>query len=118
MTDTQARALTTTIIWIIFAAIAITALVAGQRVDDGVVIATMISTVIACLAGTNMVWRGTYGHDGAIAEAEKTKRRTRVERVLDSMDERELDELRARLSESDGEMISLDDVLAERRNQR
>ncbi|MBL8162864.1 MAG: hypothetical protein JNJ61_12825 [Anaerolineae bacterium] len=118
MTDTQARALTPAIIWIIFAAIAITALIAGQRVEEGVVIATMISSVIACLAGTNMVWRGTYGTDNTVADAEKTKRRSRVERLLDNMDERELDELRARLSDSDGEMISLDDVLAERRGQR
>ncbi|MBL8121075.1 MAG: hypothetical protein JNJ78_26475, partial [Anaerolineae bacterium] len=53
------------------------------------------------------------------SEAEKAKRRSRVDRMIDRMDERDLAELRARLAENnDGEMVSLDELLQEKERQR
>jgi hypothetical protein len=48
-------------------------------------------------------------------EAVKAKRSGRVERMLASLSEDELDALRDRLSDHDGEVVSLKEVLHQRR---
>jgi hypothetical protein len=51
-------------------------------------------------------------------EAEKAKRRGRVDRMLDKLDDHELRDLRARLmADNDGEAVSLDEVLEARRRE-
>lgn len=78
--------------------------------------------IVAVVAGMGMtatqaIW-GKSQENGEVS-VEKSKRRSRVDRLLEKMDDAELDELRARLmSESDGEAVSLNDLLAERERRR
>jgi hypothetical protein len=66
-----------------------------------------------------MIWKRTSEPMIHIERSEKSKRRTRVDDMLDSMSDREVDELRMRLiEESDGEAVGLNDLLAERERQR
>ncbi|MBC7812783.1 MAG: hypothetical protein H7175_16630 [Burkholderiales bacterium] len=46
------------------------------------------------------------------AEAEKNKRRTRVERVLNSLSDEEVEVLRRRLSADDDELVSLETLMS------
>jgi len=74
---------------------------------------------IVTAAATRFIWNGTLGlssSDQAQAQAEKSKRSvdSRVRKLLASLDDNELDDLRQRLSAQDGELVSLDDLLQER----
>ena len=52
-------------------------------------------------------------------EAEKAKRRSKVQRLVDGLDDRELDELRTRLmSSDDSEATSLEELLKANSRQR
>jgi hypothetical protein len=69
-----------------------------------------ILMTLAVLAGNQIVWKNT----NTIEASEKAKRRSRVDRLLDRMNDADLAELRDRLmSEQDGELASLDDILSE-----
>ncbi|MBL8162863.1 MAG: hypothetical protein JNJ61_12820 [Anaerolineae bacterium] len=113
MGNNEARLGATLLIWAAFTVISVVALIAQQ----------FNIPIVVVLAGASMfatmsVWESAKKADSDEKVAEKSKRRTKVENMLAKLDERELDELRARLSDSDGEMVSLDDVLDERRRAR
>lgn len=82
--------------------------------------------IVAILGGvgwfaTDAVWDGAKAKDQRKQEeTEKAKRRTRVDAMVDDLSQGELRELRSRLmSDSDGELVSMDDLLREqRRNSR
>jgi uncharacterized membrane protein len=80
--------------------------------------------IVGILAGvgwfaTDAVWDGARvkSSDRAKQEqAEKAKRRTRLDAMVDDLSQDELRELRSRLmDDSDGEMVSMDDLLREQR---
>lgn len=108
------RVVSTAFIWVAMAIIMI-ATVDSPSINDDWVIPVMGLLVIAGgVVGTGVVWSQGWGHSPGEA-AEKNKRRSRIDRFLDTVDERDLDELRARLmGEQDGEVASLDEVLRER----
>lgn len=112
-----ARVISTAFIWVAMAIIMI-ATVDSPTINEAWVIPVMGLLVIAGgVVGTGVVWSQGWGHAPREA-AEKAKRRSRVERVLDRMDETELEELRTRLmGEPDGEMVSLEEVLRRRKTQ-
>lgn len=119
MNDNETRVLATFFIWVAFTVTMAVALAANIAADSGLffligfgIFVTGVSTA------TKAVW-GYKSSSGSAKTAEKAKRRTQVERLLERMDESELDELRARLmSESDGEAVSLNELLAERERQQ
>jgi hypothetical protein len=115
MNETEARVASTAFVWLSFTVIAVTAMVRDLNIDNfmGAFLAFML--VIAAISSTKYIWRGVR-RDDAAEEAEKTKRSGRVDRMLERLNERELDELRSRLiNDSDGEAVSLEDVLQARR---
>jgi hypothetical protein len=119
MNDNETRLLATFFIWLAFTVTMIASMVTNLARDSGgfFLIGFMIF-VIGAVVATQAVWK--YGSAGASPQTtEKAKRRTQVDRLLERMDEGELDELRNRLlSEADGEAVSLNELLAERERQR
>lgn len=119
MGNNETRLAATCGIWLAFTAVTVAALV--TRVFDGsgtLFLVGFIFLLIAVSSATQAVWK--YGGDLRSGEkmTEKAKRHSRVTRMLDKLDEDDLAELRARLmSESDGEAVSLEELLAERKKQ-
>ncbi|GIL12609.1 MAG: hypothetical protein BroJett038_13290 [Chloroflexota bacterium] len=103
------RTLSTVTIWAALAILGVTAMLTGTQVD-------FIMAAVAIGAGmmaTIVIWES--GKEAGKDQAEKAKRRGRLDQMLDRLNEDELAELRSRLIESDGEQVTLDDLLAERR---
>jgi hypothetical protein len=113
-----ARVISTAFIWSAIAAIMM-ATVNSPNVNDEWVIPVMaLLSIGGGVVGTGVVWSQGWGHAPREA-AEKAKRSSRIDRFLNTVDERELEELRARLmSEQDGEVVSLEEILQERRRSK
>lgn len=103
-----ARLITTAIIWTALAVMGITAMVTNTDLDFWVVLIGLAAGTVS----TMFIWDDHA--TGVAGSAEKSKRSGRVDRVLEKLNNAELEELRARLTESDGEMLTLDQLLAER----
>jgi len=115
----ETRLLATFFIWLSFTVTMVAAMVTDVAVNSGIFFLIGFAIfVIAAAAATMAVWK--FGSPDASAQAsEKAKRRSQVERLLERMDEGELDELRSRLiSESDGEVIGLNELLEHERQRR
>lgn len=108
MNSNLTRLIATAIIWTALTAIVMTGML--MNTDMNFIILAIIFG--AGVVGTISVWESAK--NDAAQEAEKTKRRGRVDRLLDGLSDAELDDLRARLGASDGEVLGLDDLLAER----
>jgi hypothetical protein len=114
MGTNEARVAGTCGVWLAVMVVAVGAIVTA-KVLGGV----LVFLIVAILAGvaaaaTQAIW-GASSQGSTAQNSEKSKRRSRVDRMLERMDDAELDELRARLmSESDGEAVSLNELLAER----
>jgi hypothetical protein len=113
------RVVTTLFIWIMIAVIMLATLADSHTFQEDWVIPVMgLLSIGGGVLATGFIW-GWGANRSPAEEAEKSKRRSRIERFLDTMDERELDELRSRLmSEQDGELATLDDVLREHRRSK
>ncbi|NWG18414.1 MAG: hypothetical protein HXY41_17455 [Chloroflexi bacterium] len=109
MDGNLSRTLSTVTVWAALAILGVTAMLTGTRVDF-IMAAVAIG---AAMVATIVVW--TSGRENEPTEAEKAKRRGRIDQMLDKLNEAELEELRARLAESDGERVMLDDLLTGRR---
>ena len=99
-------------IFLIWAAFALATIVTvwGRDLDAAPLFMTLFYAVAAASA-THSVMQAPVAESG---EYTKTKRRN-VERMLSSLSDDELDHLRERLSTDDGEMVSLDALMRERR---
>ncbi len=104
----------TAIIWIAFTVVSMGLIFSNQEFNF-LLAAVLIG---GAALGTFAIWERDDDKTEK-EEAEKAKRRSRVERMLETLDERDLAELRARLtSESDGEAVSLDELLNEMETRR
>jgi hypothetical protein len=114
MKEHEVRLTTTAVIWSAFTIVMVAALVMSNRFSDGFIAVLALMLTVAALAATQMVWKGSGAALAQIERSEKAKRQSRVEQVLNTMDERELEELRIRLmSESDGEAVGFEELLNE-----
>lgn len=88
-----------------------------------VLLATLL--ILAAVLSTFFVWRNTHLEAAAPARAAKTAGKAkrgaaanRVELVLDTLDETELDELRARLETAESEPASFEELLRQQEVER
>jgi hypothetical protein len=111
MTPTEAKVTATSVIWVGITVIMITAMLTHVNVDGGLGVILGAFIIGGALFGTQAIWRsGTK--EGEIERDEKSKRRSRVDQLIERLDERDIAELRARLTApDDGEMTSLEDLL-------
>lgn len=100
-------------IWAAFAAA--TMFTFGGNTPDLILLFLGLFYSVAALGATMAVMFAPI--DGTATRADKAKRGS-VERLLSSLNEDELDHLRERLSIDDGEVVSLEHVLRERRERR
>ena len=111
MHSTSSKLFVTVMIWICITGISITSLISMGRAEPQVSLIICAIALVTATITTSQIWNaGTE----ATSEAEKIKRQSRVDRLLKQMDDRDLEELRTRLSEGDGETASLEDLLAQR----
>lgn len=105
------RMVSTAVIWTAVTVMAVAALVNNAVVDFW----TLALFVGAGVAATVVVWLAGQQPPPRVSveQAAKAKRRGRVERLLEDLDDAELDELRQRLGAGDGELLGLGDLLAE-----
>ncbi|MBI5667766.1 MAG: hypothetical protein HZC41_07135 [Chloroflexi bacterium] len=107
MESNLARMITTAVIWTALLLMAVTAMVTKTSVDFWMILIGLGAGAVT----TMFIWDSSNSKPAD--SAGKSKRSGRVDRMLDKLSEAELAELRARLIESDGEMLSLNDVLTE-----
>jgi hypothetical protein len=120
MKEHEVRLTTTAVIWAAFTVVMVAALVMSNRFSDGFLMVFALMFTVAALTATQMIWRGSGAALVQIERSEKAKRQSRVEQVLNTMNEGELEELRTRLmtESADSEAVGLDELLVERHHQR
>jgi hypothetical protein len=112
MNNTEARVGATFFIWLAFTVVSVAAIVKSD-VIGGLLFLMMILLAGAVVTATQFVWKGAEANNRD--EAEKFKRRDKLDKVIAKLSEQDIEELRARLlADSDGEAVSLDDLLHRR----
>lgn len=108
MDNNLTRLISTAVIWT-----ALTIILVAMVVNNALDFWMAALTVGSGVGVTAVVWFSQPGNSQAarLAEAEKAKRRGRVDRVLERLNEAELAELRARLAETDGELLTLEELV-------
>jgi hypothetical protein len=106
--------------WIVIGAISITAVVntGGNGIEGWAILPLMAVLMFGGAAGMMALWRRMpwESNDPMVVsreQAEKNKRRGRVQRLMEDLSEQEREELLTHLTEADGE-VSLDEVLRRR----
>jgi hypothetical protein len=114
MSNTEARAISSFFVWTAFTIVGVAAIVNGSNMSTFTSIILAIILAGSAVTATQAIWKSNDADDSN--SAEKNKRRNNVDRVLERLSDREIEDLRARLmADSDGEAVSLDDLL-QRRN--
>jgi len=108
-----AKVIATMIVWTAAAGMVISSNSPLQK--DWVMPIIALMALIAATSSMRYIWRETdssvIDRIAAARSAEKTKRATRVEHLLNNLDDSDLDELRARLTGDDGEQIPLEELM-------
>jgi uncharacterized membrane protein YhiD involved in acid resistance len=108
--NAAARAIATLGIWAAVTILGIGTLVNSVYLNGGAIVLIMAILFGAALTATQLVWKSTS--TGIQEQAEKTKRRTKLDRVLDKLSDQEIEDLRARLmDDSDGEQVALEELM-------
>ncbi len=107
-----ARVFATGMIWAALTILGVAAMVSRVAASGGIVVFIMTALIAGATIGTYSVWRGANANVSAREEAEKAKRRSRIERLMDDLDERDIDELRFRLmNHDDEESVPLEELM-------
>lgn len=115
MSTNDARAFSTMIIWAAFTAVMLGVLATADNTSTGFMMIFGIMLGVMAMSATRMVWKYSRESDSP-ENSEKAKRRNRLDKFVDNLSPNEIEDLRERLSsESDGEVVSLDDVLRRQR---
>ena len=113
MTNMEARTISSFFVWTAFTIVGVAAIVNGSNMSTfaGIVLAIIMAG--AAVTATQSIWKSNDADDSK--STEKNKRRNNIDRVLERLSDREIEDLRARLmADSDGEAVSLDDLLQHR----
>ena len=106
-----AKVIGTGIIWGALTILGVAMMVTRASVDGGASAFMVTMLIVGATIGTAAIWRG--GADADVREqSEKAKRRSRVERLMNDLDERDIDELRYRLmGENTDESVPLEELM-------
>ena len=114
MSNNEARSASSFFVWTAFTIVGVAAIVNGSNMSTFTSVVLAIILAGSAVTATQAIWKN---HDTDEGKAdEKHKRRTQVDRMLERLSDREIEDLRARLiADSDGEAVSLDELI-QRRN--
>src|SRR4051812_45996617 len=107
-----ARVLGTGIIWGALTILGVAMMVTRVEISSGMVAFMMTILIIGATIATSAVWRSGSTETDVREQSEKAKRRSRVERLMSDLDERDIDELRYRLmGDQDEDAVPLEDLI-------
>lgn len=109
--NSASKLFVTIIVWGCITGISIASLITMAREDPLFSLIICAVALAAATITTSQIWTASINPE---TQSEKIKRQSRVEQMLKQMDERDLEELRARLSEGDGETVTLEELLEQR----
>ena len=101
----------TFIIWAAFVLACLFTFANKATIDVGTVFIGLFF-VIAALAATHTVMEAKLSAEPQETVKKKTRR---VDRMLERLSDEEMEQLRQRLAQDDGELVSLDEVMRERK---
>jgi hypothetical protein len=117
MRDERMRLAATMFVWVAFTIATALTIANAVFIDSVPLVFIMLALGLSAASGTRAIWRESA--PAAAPQAEKAKRRSRLERLLDEMDSDELEQLRTRLmAEHDGEQVSIENLIQQARKSR
>lgn len=106
------RVFATGFIWLALTILGVAMMVNHIDISSGTIAFMMTMLIIGATIGTAAIWKGS-SPEGVREQSEKAKRHSRVERLMNDLDERDIDELRFRLmSRDDDEAIPLEELIS------
>ena len=107
-----ARVFATGIIWGALTILGVAMTVSHVDISGFTLTFVMTALIVGATIGTAAVWHNNGANTSAQDEAEKLKRRSRVERLMNDLDEHDLDELRFRLmGDANDESVPLEELM-------
>lgn len=112
------RVFATGFIWAALTILGVGIMVSHATNDGGALVFMVSVLIIGATIATSAVWKSDATHATALEHAEKTKRRSRVERMMDNLSESDMDELRYRLmnTEHNEDPVTLETLLYNDKN--
>ena len=107
-----ARVFATGIVWGALTIISVAMTVSHIELSSGALLFIIVPLIIGATIATGAVWKGPDSTTNEQEASEKAKRRSRVERLMGDLDERDIDELRYRLmGDNDDERVPLEELI-------
>ena len=106
------RVFGTGIVWGALTILGVAMMVTRVEVSGGAAAFMMTILIIGATIATSAIWRSGSAEADVREQSEKSKRRSRVERLMSDLDERDIDELRFRLmGDNYDEKVSLEELM-------
>jgi len=106
------RVFATGFIWAALTILGVAMMVTHIDISSGSLAFMMTALIIGATIGTAAIWNGGKTDVDARESSEKAKRRSRVERLMNDLDDRDIEELRYRLMSNDNdEAVPLEELL-------
>jgi hypothetical protein len=110
--NSVSRVFATGFIWAALTILGVSMMVTHVDVSSGMLAFMMTVLVIGATIGTAAIWKGGDPESDVRQSSEKAKRRSRVDRLMNDLNERDIEELRYRLmSENDEDRVPLEELL-------
>ena len=107
-----ARVFATGIIWGALTILGVAMTFSQAEVSGGLLAFMTTIFIIGATIATSAVWRSNSDRADVREQSEKAKRRSRVERLMSDLDERDIDELRFRLmGDNNDERVPLEELI-------
>jgi hypothetical protein len=106
------RVFATGFIWAALTILGVAMMVSHADISGGTLAFVMTVLIIGATVGTLGIWQSNSHQADVKLESEKAKRRSRVERLMSDLDDRDIEELRSRLMlQEDEEGIPLEELM-------
>ncbi len=107
------RVFATGFIWAAMTIVGVSIMVTRATSDGGALAFMMTVLIIGATFGTSAVWKSGDSDRAVREQSEKSKRRSRVERLMNDLSESDLDELRYRLmsGHDDDDPVTLEELI-------
>ena len=106
------RVFATGFIWAALTILGVAMMVTHVEMSSGNLTFMMIALIIGATIGTAAIWSSNKTDEDSQKSNEKAKRHSRVERLMNDLDDHDIEELRSRLiSPNDEESVPLEELM-------